>query len=229
MKKVIKLSENELRNIIREAIGEVKYGGVSLHGNDMGDWDTMEKVRRSKGGKDTTPHWKRHRNFDNKQDVFRKNFGEYETNIPGQYRFPDEETYNKADDAITQAVEKGFDKSNEININTVPQEIDVFHEWYDNNIPFYVKKWQGNGYYPIKKYENYKEIFPDFEDMVNYFTRMGNAIISKEPLTNPKVYDGEDNRVFDIFSWYEYQKKNNTAKGEDTLGEAISRALRKYL
>lgn len=48
MKKTIKLTESDLCNIIRQAINEVKYDGVSLHGTNPYDWAYLSNIRRER-------------------------------------------------------------------------------------------------------------------------------------------------------------------------------------
>lgn len=48
MKKTIKLTESELHRLISEAINEVKYDGVSLHGTNPYDWAYMANIRRDR-------------------------------------------------------------------------------------------------------------------------------------------------------------------------------------
>lgn len=250
MKHSIQISENELKKMIHNIINEVKYGGETLHGDNMGDWDAIGKVRRSKGGKGSVPAWdlSKNRNHKNKSDVFRKKYGKYETSKPSVYQFPDEETYNTASDEIANSVETGFDKWKNIMKNSAQDEITVLRKWFENGETLYAKKAQGNGFYPIYKYEptsngdgyqSFSErinpngerywkpggIYNNFDELLGLFTTFS-YLISKEPLTNDKEYDGEGNRVIDTTY---FQTKNDSETIENKLEEAISRTIRKYL
>lgn len=48
MKKTIKLTESDLHRLISEAINEVKYDGMSLHGTNQDDWNKVYNVRRDR-------------------------------------------------------------------------------------------------------------------------------------------------------------------------------------
>lgn len=51
MKKIVRLTENDLHKIIKESvqriINEVKFGGESFHGNNPEDWAAMTLLRRA--------------------------------------------------------------------------------------------------------------------------------------------------------------------------------------
>lgn len=61
MKQTIKLTENELRNMIKraikESINEVKYGGETFHGNNEVDWYTMRNLRNDRVKNDDDMRW----------------------------------------------------------------------------------------------------------------------------------------------------------------------------
>lgn len=57
MKKTIKITESDLHRMISQAINEVKYDGVSLHGTNPYDWAYLSNIRRERyhGTKMYTP------------------------------------------------------------------------------------------------------------------------------------------------------------------------------
>lgn len=48
MKRTIKLTESELHMMIAQAINEVKYGGMPLHGTNQDDWTKVYNLRRDR-------------------------------------------------------------------------------------------------------------------------------------------------------------------------------------
>lgn len=63
MKQVIRLTETDLHNIIRRAINEAKFGGESFHGDNVGDWHSMAKVRTLVNDKKGIDKEKNFKNF----------------------------------------------------------------------------------------------------------------------------------------------------------------------
>lgn len=153
MKQTIRLTENDLKRLIRGLLHEVKYGGEEFHGNNPTDWTVMRNLRVHSPLKNPD---KAKRNMSHMKDFFNKEFGKYETE-EGHNQFPNEEEYNRAMDWMEKNADQAWDKT-DLSLKGAKEQqskegLRVLQQLLSNHQPFECKTWQGNGYYPITKYQ----------------------------------------------------------------------------
>ncbi len=180
MKQTIRITESELRGLIRESmnelginkynntdesirraikktLNEVRYGGESFHGDNPVDWYAMRNLRTF-SQKPLKNYDKSDRNMKNTRDFFDKEFGQYKVDgDDDHYQFPNKDEYDKADKWMDDTFGKAWDKADRAldNAREVKRAegAKLLRQLVANRETFWTKKWQQNGYYPITRWE----------------------------------------------------------------------------
>lgn len=239
MKQTIKLTESDLRNLIREALKEVKYGGVEFHGTNPEDWAAMRNLRVY-SPVNLKSYDKAKRNFSKLKDFFDKNWGEYEVEKgKGHYQYPNENEYNKAEDWLSNKHEVGFEKGNQAldGAREMKKEkgVQILQKLVSNHQPFYTKKWQQNGYFPITKWE-YDEEGDEYTSTWGHhvghiplddvmYAASCDDLFTPEEFSNEHCYEEDGVVTYPIYK----ARVRNQSLDNTKLDEGITRAIRKLL